>query len=283
MKVLILGTSGMIGAAMFRVLAETEGWIVTGSVRSYASRRMFTESLAARLEVGVDLENPDILLRLFRSQQPDVVVNCAGLTKHLPEGNDPQRALSMNAHLPHRLADLCAIRGARLIHVSTDCVFSGAKGNYSEVDTPDATDVYGKTKSLGEVADPHCVTLRTSTIGHEFATRHGLLEWFLSQSECKGFRRAIFSGVPTLIFAEIVRDYVIPNENLSGLYHVGASPIDKDRLLRLIADIYGKQISILPDDSVSVDRSLDSRRFEAVTGYRAPDWAEMIMRMHAFH
>jgi len=282
MKVLVLGASGMIGSTMVRVLSERNDWHVAGTVRSDTARPLFPAPIAEKLISGVELANGDNLPRLFRDAKPDVVVNCAGLTKHLPAGNDPLPALTMNAMLPHRLAELCGISGARLIHVSTDCVFSGRTGNYSETDPPDATDIYGKTKHLGEVAGPNLVTLRTSTIGHEFGTRHGLLEWFLAQTECRGYRRAIFSGLPTAVFASVVRDLVIPDGGLSGLYHVGARPIDKDSLLRLIAKTYGKNTVITPDDGVAIDRSLNAERFATATGYRPPEWPELIETMRAF-
>ncbi len=276
MKVLVLGASGMIGSTMLRVLSEKDDWQTVGSIRGKALDGPVCPALAA----GIDLANPDHLHHLFREVRPDVVVNCAGLTKHLREGKEPIPALTMNALLPHRLAEFCDVARARLIHVSTDCVFSGRKGNYRETDDPDATDVYGRTKALGEVGGPNAVTLRTSTIGHELATRFGLLEWFLQQTECKGYRRAIFSGLPTVEFARVVRDVVIPNQDLNGLYHVGAAPINKDSLLRLIANVYGTPTNIVTDDEVVIDRSLNSDRFAAVTGYRAPDWPSLIYAMH---
>lgn len=280
MKILVLGASGMIGSTMLQVLAENSAWQVVGAVRGKVLSDAADSTACAALITGGDLANPDQLLRLFGEARPDVVVNCAGLTKHLREGNEPIPALTMNAILPHRLAEHCAIAGARLIHVSTDCVFSGTTGNYRETDHPDATDVYGKTKALGEVTGANLLTLRTSTIGHEHATRFGLLEWFLSQTECKGYRRAIFSGLPTAEFARVVRDIVIPNRELCGLYHVGASPIDKDALLRLIARVYGKTTIIVADDGLAIDRSLNSDLFAAATGYRAPDWPTLIDAMH---
>lgn len=282
MKVLVLGANGMIGSTMFHVLSERNEWDVAGTVRSDKARLLFPATIADKLISSVELSSGDDLLRLFREAKPDVVVNCAGLTKHLPAGNDPLPALTMNALLPHRLAELCGVGGARLIHVSTDCVFSGGTGNYRETDSPDATDICGRTKHLGEVAGPNLVTLRTSTIGHEFGKRHGLLEWFLAQTECKGYRRAIFSGLPTVVFSRVVRDLVIPDGDLSGLYHVGAQPIDKDSLLRLIAKAYGKNTVITPDDGVVIDRSLNVERFESATGYRAPYWPELIETMRAF-
>lgn len=283
MKVLVLGASGMIGGTMFRVLSESGELDVVGTIRSEKVRMLFPASLAKKMISSIDLAVTDVLLRLFREVRPDVIVNCAGLTKHLPAGNEPLPALTINAILPHRLAELCAISGARLIHVSTDCVFSGSSGDYRETDHPDATDLYGKTKYLGEVTGSNIITLRTSTIGHEYGTHHGLLEWFLGQSECKGFRRAIFSGLPTVVFARVVRDLVIPDEAMSGLYHVGARPIDKDRLLRLIAKVYGKATVIVPDDEMTIDRSLNVERFAAVSGYRAPEWPELIEIMRSYH
>lgn len=281
MKVLVLGASGMIGSAMFRVLSEAEGWEVWGTLRAMTARQFFSAALAERLIVGVDAESHDALVRVFASVRPDVVVNCIGLTKHHREAEDPLLAIPINALLPHRLADLCAVSGARLIHVSTDCVFSGSKGGYQEGDAPDGADVYGKSKYLGEVDYPYAVTLRTSTIGHELQSRYGLLEWFLAQeSNCKGFSRAVFSGLPNVEFSRVVRDVVIPQPGLRGLFHVGGEAIDKYHLLREIAVVYGKRIDILRDESFVIDRSLDSRRFRQATGYEPAAWPELIRAMH---
>ncbi len=270
----------MIGQTMFRVLAQRTGWEVCGSVRNPANG---TFARPDALVTGVDLSNPDQLCGLFRRIQPDVVVNCAGLTKHVAGGNDPVPAMTMNALLPHRLADLCAVACARLIHVSTDCVFAGFAGNYREEDAPDARDVYGRTKAMGEVTGDHVVTLRTSTIGHENGSSLGLVEWFLRQSECKGFRRAIFSGLPTVEFARVVRDIVVPEQSLHGLYHVGAAPIDKFSLLVLISQVYGLKTSIVEDDTFRIDRSLNVDRFAAAAGYRAPPWPDLVQAMYNDH
>lgn len=283
MKVIVLGATGMIGSTMLRVLSLHKDWDVIGVARDAARAERIGGAVSAPCRAGYDLANPDQLARLFCDLRPEVVINCAGLTKHLPGGNDPIPALTMNALLPHRLVALCAVGGARLIHVSTDCVFSGRTGNYREDDPADAQDIYGKTKYLGEVVGERILTLRTSTIGHEMGTRFGLLEWFLAQRECKGYRRAIFSGVPTVEFARVVRDYVMMRPTLSGLYHVGAAPIDKDALLRLIADRYGSGTKIVPDDSVAIDRSLNVDRFSAATGYVAPEWPQLIESMYENH
>lgn len=282
MKVLVFGASGMIGSAMFRVLSEKKEWEVRGTLRSNAWKHFFPETLAGKLIPDVDVERHDALVRVFAQVQPDVVVNCVGLTKHHREAEDPLLSIPLNALLPHRLADLCAATGSRLVHVSTDCVFSGTRGGYLEDDPPDAVDVYGKSKHLGEVDDAHAITLRTSTIGHELQSAYGLLEWFLSQQgSCKGFNRAIFSGLPNTEFARVVRDVVIPRPELHGLYHVGADPIGKYELLKLIARVYGKQIDIVRDDEFSIDRSLNSARFNQATGYKAAAWPELIQAMHA--
>lgn len=282
MKILVFGASGMIGSAMFRVLSAKTDWQVWGTLRTEDAKRFFTEDMQSKLISGIDVGKPDALVRIFTRIRPEVVVNCIGLTKHHKEAQEPLLALPINAMLPHRMADLCAMGRARLIHVSTDCVFAGIKGNYAEGDAPDAVDVYGQSKYLGEVDYPHAVTLRTSTIGHELQSVHGLLEWFLSQQgNCKGFSRAIFSGLPNIEFARVVRDVVIPRPDLHGLYHVGADPIGKYELLKLIAQVYGKQIDIVRDDELKIDRSLNSSRFNQATGYKAAAWPELIQTMNA--
>ena len=283
MKVLVVGASGMIGSTVFRVMIEKNDWQVFGTVRDESVKRFFSASISERLIADVDVEHSDSLVKLLDQMRPDVVVNCAGLTKHKPAADDPLVSIPINTLMPHRLSGLCKLVGARLIHVSTDCVFSGEKGGYVEEDFPDARDVYGKSKALGEVNEHHTVTLRTSTIGHELQSQFGLLDWFLSQEvRCKGYSRAIFSGLPTVVFAQVVRDIVIPNKELSGLYHVAAKPINKFDLLHLIASVYGKSIDIVPDDKLVIDRSLDANRFRLATGYEALEWPELIKLMHSY-
>jgi dTDP-4-dehydrorhamnose reductase len=264
------------------VLSAKKEWQVWGTLRSDEAKRFFSGDQQDMLVAGVDVEKHDALVRMFARVKPDVVVNCIGLTKHHKEAEDPLQALPLNALLPHRMADLCVVAGARLIHVSTDCVFAGTKGNYGEADAPDAGDVYGKSKHLGEVDYTHAITLRTSTIGHELQSAYGLLEWFLSQQgSCNGFNRAIFSGLPNTEFARVVRDVVIPRPDLHGLFHVGADPIGKYELLKLIARVYGKQIDIVRDDEFMIDRSLNSARFNQASGYKAAGWPELIQAMDA--
>lgn len=283
MKVLVIGASGMIGSTVLRVLSEKVDWEVFGTLRDKSVKRFFPSFIAERLRADVDVEHQDSLARILDQIRPDVIINCAGLTKHKLEAEDPLVAIPINTLMPHRLAGLCKLVGARLIHVSSDCVFSGEKGGYIEDDFADARDLYGKSKALGELNYPHAITLRTSTIGHELQSQYGLLDWFLSQQgSCTGYTRAIFSGLPTVVFAQIIRDVVIPRKELSGLYHVAAQPIAKFDLLKIIADVYGKAIDIVPDDKVVIDRSLDAKRFELATGYIAPDWSQLVKLMYAY-
>ena len=283
-KVLVLGATGMLGNAMLRVFAASPGFAASGSARSAAGVRALPEAVRGLVYTGVDVENPDALARLLGQVRPQVVVNCIGLVKQLAEADDPLAALPINAMLPHRLSALCALVGARLVHISTDCVFAGTRGGYTEADLPDAQDLYGRSKLLGEVTgDAHAITLRTSIIGHELASAHGLVGWFLAQSgPVRGYAKAVFSGFPTVELAHIVRDHVLPRPQLNGLYQVSAAPIDKLSLLRLVAAQYGRDTAITPDDRVVIDRSLDSTRFRNATGYAPPAWPELVRRMHAF-
>ncbi|PDS40634.1 NAD(P)-dependent oxidoreductase [Rhizobium anhuiense] len=283
MKVLVLGVSGMLGNAMFRKLSESQSMEVYGTARSAATKRFFPNELTDRIVCNLDIENHDSLVRVLGEIKPQAVINCVGLVKQLADASDPLVALPINAILPHRLARLCGIANARLIHVSTDCVFSGMRGNYRESDTPDARDLYGRSKLLGEVDYPHAVTLRTSIIGHELNSAHSLVGWFLAQNDhVKGYARAVFSGLPTVELAELVRDIVLPRNELHGVYHVASAPISKLELLRLVAKTYGKQITIEEDEDFIIDRSLDSERFQHVTGYKAPPWPMLVKKMFEF-
>lgn len=281
MKVLVLGVSGMLGSAVFYRLCRSTEFEVIGSARQASVRNYFTRDLHERIGTGVDVLDDERLTETLASTRPDVVINCIGVIKQLAAKNNPLDILPINSMLPHRLAAICENLGMRLIHISTDCVFDGAKGNYVESDVSNATDLYGKSKFIGELHDKaNAITLRTSIIGHELNSKHGLIEWFLSQSgSINGFTRAIFSGLPTVELARVIQEYIIPEPGLSGLYHVSAEPISKFDLLSLVARIYAKEIEILPEREFVVDRSLDSARFRAATGYVAPEWPELVQMM----
>jgi dTDP-4-dehydrorhamnose reductase len=282
-RILILGATGMLGNAVLRLFAQSPGYHVFGSVRSSGALRLLPSELHPRVIAGVDVENIDSLTRLFAVVQPDVIINCVGLVKQLAEADDPLAAIPINSLLPHRLARLCEVAGARLVHIGTDCVFSGAKGMYTEADAADAKDLYGRSKYLGEVDYPHAVTLRTSIIGHELDGARSLVGWFLAQTgSVNGYKRVIFSGLPTVEIARVVRDIVIPRPELHGLYHVSAEPINKFDLLTLFAQAYDKTIDIIADYELVLDRSLDSTRFRQATGFAPKSWPELINSMRNF-
>ncbi len=283
MKVLVLGATGMLGNAMLRLFAGSPGFEAVGTARSAGLVARLPEAVRPLVRLGVDVENMDQLAAVLAAERPDVIINAIGLIKQLADAKDPLAALPVNAMLPHRLARLAALSGARLVHVSTDCVFSGRKGGYVESDFPDADDLYGRSKLLGEVDYPHAITLRTSIIGHELASANALIGWFLAQQgPVRGFRRAIFSGLPTVVLAEIVRDHVLPRPDMRGLWHVSAEPIDKFTLLSLVRDAWGRSTVIEPFDDFVIDRSLNSDRFRAATGWTPPPWPALIERMRDF-
>jgi dTDP-4-dehydrorhamnose reductase len=282
MKVLIFGGAGMLGHKLWQAYRDRyETWVtLRGRAQDYAGGQLFDP---ARVIGGVEAFNFDTLVAAFAQTRPDVVINCIGIIKQLPSAADPIISLTINALLPHRLATLCRASGARLIHISTDCVFSGRKGGYTEADTADAEDLYGRTKFLGEVAAPGMLTLRTSIIGRELQTANGLVEWFLSQGQAgrsvHGYTRAIYSGFTTLELARIIGQVIDDASSLTGLYQVSSEPITKFDLLGLLRDAFKLTAAIEPDNSVAIDRSLDGRRFRQATGYMAPDWPAMIQEL----
>lgn len=284
-KVLVLGASGMLGNVVLKLLSANSSLAVKGTIRSSAMLQYFSDELKKQIISGIDVENFDGLMHLFSVVKPDVVINCIGVIKQLAAANDVLGAIPVNTIFPHRLARLCDVAGARLIHISTDCVFNGKgkRGHYVESDVSDAEDIYGKSKYLGEVSYPNTLTLRTSIIGHEFNSSNGLVEWFLKQEgSVKGFTRMIFSGLPTVEIARVINEHVIPDATLQGVYHLASAPISKYELLRLIAAQYKKNIEIVPDDKLVLDRSLNASRFNTQTGYQPPDWVELVKCMYEF-
>ena len=261
-------------------MSKASGARVTGTIRREAARSLLAPEYAGGLTVVEDIENPESLARLFDATAPDVVINCIAVGRPAPA--DPLRSIQVYSVLPRRLSHLCGLSGARLIQISSDGVFSGSRGGYTEDDLPDANDVYGVSKLLGEISEPHAFTLRTSIIGHELQSRGGLLEWFLSQQgRCSCYTRAIFSGFPTIVLADLIRDVVIPHPGLHGIYHMATRPISKFDLLQLVAKRYSKAIELIPDDRASPDRSLIADQFRNATGYTPPDWPELVDLMYS--
>jgi dTDP-4-dehydrorhamnose reductase len=278
MKILILGGSGMLGHALFQMLPPRHDVRVTLH-RPLAHYRQWPQFQPANSFDTVDVYRPETLAPALGEFRPQVVVNCIGVVKQRHEA-DVLEHLEINAVAPHRIARLCHDAGARLIHVSTDCVFSGRRGMYTEDDNADAEDIYGRTKYLGEVDAPHCLTLRTSFIGRELSGRLSLLEWFLAQrGPVKGFRRAIFSGLTSLELARVIERMLTQFPAASGLYHVSSDPIDKYTLLHLLRDHFALDTKIEGDEAVVIDRSLDSSRFREQFGYRPPSWPDMVQEL----
>ena len=246
---------------------------------SYKQYKLFDK---ARSIDHVSAEDFDSVARAITEFKPDVVVNCIGIVKQAEAASDPLTSIEINALFPHRLAKLCRAEKARLIHISTDCVFSGHKGHYSENDLSDAEDLYGRTKLLGEVSDEGCLTIRTSKIGRELETSNGLIEWFLSQEDksISGYKKSVFSGLTTTALAEIIAGIIAKNPELHGVWHVASEPISKFELLSLVKQVYGLNIRIEPDETVVCDRSLNSERFRKVTGFVPPTWHDMIEQMY---
>lgn len=279
MMILILGGSGMIGHQFFKHFSRPNSPVnvrvtLREGLAAYRSCGLFTSENAY---AGVDVRSLDRVSDIFAEFRPNVVVNAVGIVKQLPSAKEAIPCIELNALLPHRLSLLCRDIGARLVQLSTDCIFSGQKGNYRESDPSDAEDLYGRTKFLGELHDTHCLTLRTSSVGFELGSRKGLLEWFLSQrGSVKGFRNAIYTGLTTVELARVLEFLLIRHPGASGLYQVSGDKITKYDLLHLFGKHLHHDIEIIPDENFHCDRSLDSSRFRREFGYTPPTWDAMI-------
>lgn len=268
----------MLGHVLWR---ECEGRFDThATVRSDDLHGVAARVLDARRTVtGVRVENQASIDRALDQTGAEVAVNCIGLVKQRTDAG-PAEMIRTNALFPHQLAAACGARDVRLIHLSTDCVFSGRRGGYCEADTPDAEDLYGRSKLLGEPGGAGTLTLRTSMIGRELDSAHGLLEWFLSQrGEARGFTRARFTGPTVPVVARTICDLIELHPGLEGTWHIGAEPISKYDLLVMLRDRFGLDTEIVPDDSVEIDRSLDSSRLRSAIGWEPPGWPEMVAEL----
>lgn len=278
-KVLILGGQGMLGHRLFAVLAEQHEVHATfrNPAGAWQKFPMYRER-AEQLHGGVDALNLAAVRQVLNEVRPDVVINCIGIIKQLRAAKDPTLSITVNALFPHQLADLCQLLGARMITLSTDCVFSGATGGYREEDNPDPVDLYGRTKLLGEVDRPGCLTLRTSIIGRDYIKNAGLIEWFLSQRgrAIKGYERAIYTGLTTHALSQIIQRLIVDQPDLSGIVQVASEPINKFDLLVQLRDIAQLDLEIAAETDFYCDRSLNGERFLATTGYAIPSWRSML-------
>ncbi len=270
----------MLGHKLAQVFSEKFDTFAT--LRKSLNEPQFDE-ICRKVQIfdKIDIENLESVNQIVGNVKPDVILNAVGIIKQLPSAKNVIKTLTINSIFPHQLFEISEANGARLICISTDCVFSGKKGNYSEADIPDSEDLYGKSKNLGEVTDGNCLTIRTSIIGRELGTKHSLLEWFLSNDggKVKGFKNAVFSGFPTNILAEILADIIENQKKLRGLYHVSSEPINKFDLLELIKKYYAGNIKIELDENFVIDRSLNSDKFRNETNFKPQNWEKMIEKM----
>ena len=283
MRILILGGEGMLGHKVFQILSQRFDTYATFQRPNgpWTCYPVYDQVARDYLLSGVNALNFETVIRAFAQVKPNVVINCIGIIKQLKAAKDPVISIQLNSLFPHRLADLCAATSARMFHISTDCIFSGRKGNYTETDLPDPEDIYGRTKLLGEVDRPGCLTIRTSIFGRDFVKDSALLEWFLSQrsKQVQGYTHAIYTGFPTQVLARIMGDLIEHYPDLSGLCQVASAPIGKYELLVKIRDAMNLSIEIEPEENFFCDRSLDAARFVAATGYHIPSWDEMIQEL----
>jgi dTDP-4-dehydrorhamnose reductase len=282
-KLLILGVTGMLGHTLFTFFSKKSvQYEVYGTARNRGGlEKWFEPELLEHIVTNIDVNHYDTIVKAMGEIQPDIVINCVGITKQSDVAEDPLSVIPINALFPHRLAALCKVSGGRMIHFSTDCVFSGGQGNYTEDDIPDPVDLYGRSKLLGEVNTSGCFTLRTSIIGRELYTRYGLIEWFLSQKgkHVKGYARAIYTGFTTSVLADLICRIVDHYPELSGVWHVSSDPISKYELLKLVNQVFKLNITIEKDEAFVCDRSLNSSRFRKAIGYTPPTWQEMITQL----
>jgi dTDP-4-dehydrorhamnose reductase len=282
MRILIYGANGMLGHKLVQQLSGSfDVWgTIRGSFDTVERYGLFDPDRTIENVSALDVGSIESAIQVAR---PDIVVNAIGVIKQLPSAKNVTTTLEINSIFPHRLAEFGAKYGFRLITISTDCVFDGAKGNYSEADTPNATDLYGKSKALGEVTGENCLTIRTSIIGRELGTAHSLIEWFLSNrgKTVTGFANAIYSGFPTIVFADIITCLITDHKELSGLYHVASDPINKFDLLTLVDKFYDASVTIERSEEFRIDRSLNGTKFEESAGFHARPWEDMIRTMAA--
>ena len=279
-KILVLGASGMLGGSIFRGFSNNPEFEVLGSFRSTTKKEWFLTKGFQNIVSNVDANQFSSIESIIKTFNPDTVINCIGVIKQQEAAKSPEHSIYINSLFPHKLAGCCSRNDSRLIHFSTDCVFDGYRGMYCESDLPNAQDLYGRSKLLGEVDYDSHVTLRTSIIGHEIGSNISLVDWFLSQKNLvNGYNKTIFSGLPTVYVAEIIRRHIV-GKSIFGLRHLSVDAIDKYSLLKLISNVYDKQINIRKSESIIIDRSLNSEKLRAEVGYVPEIWPELIKRMY---
>lgn len=281
MKILILGANGMIG---HRVLLEANsqfGTEVYGATRRSLDVFLGNKAFGSNLVENIDVLDWASLENLLHSIRPDVIVNAVGLTLRREKISDLSYAMEINSLYPHKLSNWAAANKSRVIHFSTDCVFGGESGHYTELSLPTAKDNYGKTKFLGEITNNSSLTLRFSCIGQELDVKSELLEWFLAQKgkAIRGFTRAMYSGVTSLVVARETCRIISDFKDLTGLYQISSEPISKYDLLLLAKKHFNIDIKIEAFEGFISDKTLVSEKYSAKTGFKCQSWEAMMQEL----
>lgn len=283
MKVLVLGGTGMLGHKVFQHLTKMgkNTYCTIQGSKAQAYDQYLRELQSPKVIEGVSAMDFEALRNTLVEVCPDVIINCIGIIKQRDAAQSPIPSMKINSFLPHMLAEWSAHWGGRVIHFSTDCVFTGRRGSYSEEDRSDAEDLYGKSKFLGEVQSSNAITLRTSIIGRELNHHQSLLDWFLLQEgkTIDGYTKAIYSGVTTNHLSEVVNWLIDKHPSLSGLFQVVSTPISKYELLCKLKTAYDLNINITPTEGEVCDRSMLGDKFHSVTGYKCDTWDMLVTQL----
>ena len=286
MKIVILGSNGLLGNTITKYFFEKADHQTIAVLRNYSKIKLFNEKYHQNFLVIENILDYIETKKKLEIIRPDILINCIGITNK-EKINKPyqiEKFININSLFPHRIQRICCELGTRLIHLSTDCIFSGSKGFYSENDNPDPTDIYGRSKLLGELDYENTLTIRKSVIGHELVSRKGLLEWFLHQNiSVEGYKDVIFSGLTVLELAKLIDKYILPRSDLKGILNISGESISKFDLLKIISDVYHKSIEIIPNESIKINRTLNSSKFYKLTGYKPNSWPVLIKSMYEFN
>ncbi len=286
MKIVILGSNGLLGNTISKYFFERADYQTIAVLRNYSKLKLFNQKYHKNFLIIENILDYNETKKKLQRLRPNILINCLGITnkEKIENSRQIENIININSLLPHRLQRICAEMGTRLIHLSTDCIFSGSRGLYSENDIPDPTDIYGRSKLLGELDLDNTLTIRKSVIGHELVSRKGLLEWFLNQnSSIQGYKNVIFSGLTVLELAKLIDKYIFPRTDLKGILNISGESISKFDLLKIISDIYNKSIEIIPNQSIKINRTLNSSQFNKLTGYRPNSWPVLIKSMYEFN